>query len=149
MQPIDLIYLVNDEAGAMEGKRQVNDVTELEVRIDRAYRVARKAIDPGFDTTGRTTILFMNRDGFAPEVRTWFEMLPLLTTLRRIVTTCRPLGAGDYQLPSEQNTDPALAGNLPGWNLQQMKDTLDEIGDTLEARLAPLQTLLEEFRMAH
>ena len=38
LQPIDLIYLVSDEAGAMEGKRQVNDVTELEVRIDRAYR---------------------------------------------------------------------------------------------------------------
>jgi hypothetical protein len=144
LQPIDLIYLVNDEAGGMEGRRQVNDVTELEVRIDRAYRVARKAIDPGFDTTGRATILFMNRDGFPSDVRTWFEMLPLLRTLRRIVTTCRPLGASDYQLPSEQNTDPALAGNLPGWNLQQMEDTLDDVGDELQSRLIPLQTLLDD-----
>jgi hypothetical protein len=144
LQPIDLIYLVNDEAGGMEGRRQVNDVTELEVRLDRAYRVARKAIDPGFDTNGRATILFMNRDGFPPDVRTWFEMLPLLRTLRRIVTTCRPLGASDYQLPSEQNTDPALSGNLPGWNLQQMEDTLAEVGGKLQSRLIPLQTLLDD-----
>jgi hypothetical protein len=142
LQPIDLIYLVNDEAGAMEGKRQVNDLTELEVRVDRAYRVARKAADPGFDATGRTTILFMNREGFPLDVRTWFEMLPLLRTLRRIVTTCRPLGAGDYQLPSEQNTDPALGGNLQGWDLEQMKETLDVAGATLESRLNPLQAVL-------
>jgi hypothetical protein len=100
LQPIDLIYLVNDEAGAMEGKRQVNDLTELEVRVDRAYRVARKAADPGFDATGRTTILFMNREGFPLDGRTWFEMQPLLRTLRRIVTTSRTLGAGDYQFPT-------------------------------------------------
>jgi len=144
LQPIDLIYLVNDEAGAMEGKRQVNDLTELEVRIDRAYRVARKAADPGFDAGGRTTILFMNRDGFPLDVRTWFEMLPLLRTLRRIVTTCRPLGAGDYQLPSEQNTDPARGGNLQDWDLQQMKETLDVAGAKLESRLSPLQFALND-----
>ena len=75
-----------------------------------------------------------------PTSARWFEMLPLLRTLRRIVTTCRPLGADDYQLPSEQNTDPALAGNLPGWDLQQMKHTLDVAGATLQSRLDPLQT---------
>jgi hypothetical protein len=144
LQSIDLIYLVGDEAGAMEGKRQINDLTELEVRIDRAYRVARKATDPGFDATGRTTILFMNRDGFPPDVRSWFELLPLLRTLRRIVTTCRPLGAGDYQLSSEQDTDPALGGNVPGWDLQQMKDTLDVAGGMLQSRLIPLEAVLDD-----
>ncbi|MCA9498225.1 MAG: hypothetical protein KC588_03425 [Nitrospira sp.] len=144
LQPIDLIYLVSDEAGAMEGKRQVNDLTEFEVRLDRAYRVARKADDPGFDASGRTTILFMNREGFPPDVCSWFELLPLLRTLRRIVTTCRPLGAGDYQLPSEQTTDPALVGNVPGWDLQQLKDTLDVVGDMLQSSLIPLQTVLND-----
>lgn len=144
VQPIDLIYLVSDEAGAVEGDRQVNDLTELEVRIDRAYRVARKTADPAFDGTGRTTILFMNRDGFPSDVRNWFEMLPLLRTLRRIVTTCRPLGAGDYQLPSEQNTNPALAGNLPGWDLQQVENTLAAVDGMLESRLIPLRTALDD-----
>lgn len=144
LQPIDLIYLVSDEAGAMEGTRQINDVTELERRIDRAYRLARRGADPGFDSSGRTTILFMNRDGFPPHVRSWFEILPLLRTLRQIVTTCRPLGAGDYQLPSEQTTDPAMAGNVPGWNLQQMTDTLEETGVVLQQALDELQAVLDD-----
>lgn len=144
LQPIDLIYLVNDEAGTMEGTRQLNDVTELEVRIDRAYRAARRAADPGFDPSGRTTILFMIRDGFPSEVRSWFEVLPLLRTLRRIVTTCRPLGAGDYQLPSEQTTDPALAGNVPGWDLDQMVTTLEEVDVVLQQALDALQLVLDQ-----
>ena len=49
LQPIDLVYLVGDEAGAMEGTRQVNDLTELEVRIDHAYRTSATAADPDFD----------------------------------------------------------------------------------------------------
>ena len=143
LQPIDLIYLVNDEAGILEGKRQLNDMSELEVRIDRAYRVARLAIEPGFDTGGRTTILFMNREGFPADVRCWFEVLPLLRALRRMATTCRPLGAADYELPSEQTTDPALNGNLPGWDIQQMKQTLDVAGAALAPRLTTLQTVLD------
>src|SRR5690606_19628613 len=103
-----------------------------------------KAADPAFDASGRTTILLMNREGFPPEVRSWFEMLPLLRTLRRIVTTCRPLGAGDYQLPSEQNTDPSLGGNVPAWDLQQMKDTLDASGDMLQSQLVPLEAVLND-----
>jgi hypothetical protein len=144
LQPIDLAYLVKDEAGAMDGTRQVNDVTELEARIDRAYRVARLAADPGFDTSGRTTILFMNRDGFASGERSWFEVLPLMRTLRKVITTCRPLGAADYQLPSEQTTDPALAGNLPDWNLQRMTDTLDAAGAALQPRLDALRAVLDD-----
>jgi hypothetical protein len=144
LQPIDLIYLVNDEAGTMEGTRQLNDVTELEARVDRAYRVERRATDHGFDSSGRTTILFMARDGFTPEVRSWFEVLPLLRTLRQIVTTRRPLGAGDYQLPSEQNTDPALAGNVPGWDLQQMMTTLEAAATELRQALDSLQDVLDD-----
>ena len=74
-------------------------LTELEVRIDHAYRVARVAARSRTSIPrGRTTILFMSRDGFPRrDVRTLFEMLPLLRTLRDLVTTCRPLGAGDYR----------------------------------------------------
>lgn len=144
LQPIDVIYLVSDEAGAMEGARQINDLTELEVRIDRAYRAARRAADPGFDSSGRTTILFMSRDGFPADVRSWFELLPLLRALRQIVTTCRPLGAGDYQLSSEQTTDPALAGNVPGWDLQRMTATLEDAGTNLQQALDELQGVLND-----
>jgi hypothetical protein len=144
LQPIDLVYLVADEVGAMEGTRQVNDVTELELRIDRAYRVARATTDPTFDTSGRTTILFMNREGFPPTVRSWFELLPVMRTLRQIVTNCRALGAGDYQLPSEQNTDPALAANVPGWDLPQLQATLAVAGTALQSALDALQLVLND-----
>lgn len=144
LQPVDLVYLVKDEAGGMEGARQVNDASELEARIDRAYRVARLADDPTFDGGGRTNIRFMDRAGFAADVRSWFEVLPLMRTLRRVVTTCRPLGAADYQLPSEQTSDPSLAGNLPGWDLQQMKETLDAAGAELQPRLDALQAVLDD-----
>jgi hypothetical protein len=144
LQPIDIVYLVGDEVGTMDGTRQVNDVTELEARIDRAYRVARAAAEPAFDQSGRTTILFMNREGFPPAVRAWFELLPLMRTLRQIVTNCRALGAGDYRLPSEQNTDPALAGNVPGWDLPQLQTTLAGAGNALQSALDTLQVVLDD-----
>lgn len=144
VQPIDLIYLVADETGAIEGTRQVNDATELEVRIDHAYRLARKAADPNFDPSGRTTILFMTRDGFPDEVRTWFELLPLLRALRTIVTNCRPLGANDYLLPSEQNTDPAVVANVKGWDVPQLEQAVDVAADDLQSGLDALQTVLQD-----
>jgi len=142
LQPIDLVYQVGDQVGAMDGTRQINDATELEARFDQAYRLARRAADSSFDTSGRTTVLFMNRDGFATGVRTLFELLPLLRTLRQLVTTCRPLRLGDYRLPSEQTTDPALAANAAGWDLQQMIATLENAGGALQAALDALQDVL-------
>ena len=38
LQPIDLIYLIGDEVGTVENGHQINDLTELELRIDHAYR---------------------------------------------------------------------------------------------------------------
>lgn len=143
LQPVDLVHLVGDEAGAIEGARQINDLTELEARVDHAYRLARQAADPDFDPSGRTTIRFMSREGFPDgDVRTFFELLPLLRTLRNLVTTCRPLGADDYLLPSEANTDPAAAGNVKRWDLQQLKDTLDVAAGSLDTALDALQTVL-------
>jgi hypothetical protein len=143
LQPVDLIHLVRDEAGTMERTRQVNDLTEIEVRIDHAYRLARKAADPGFDPSGRTTISFMSREEFTePRARTWFEVLPLLRTLRNIVTTCRPLGADDYVLPSEENTDPDAAGNVKGWDLQAMEQSIVAATGSLGEALGALRSVM-------
>jgi hypothetical protein len=135
LQPIDLVMLVGDEVAG--------DLTEIEVRIGHAYRLKRKAADPGFDPSGRTAIRFMSRAGFpAGDARTFFELLPLLRTLRNLVTTCRPLGADDYVLPSEQNTDPNAAGNVKGWDLQALKGTLDTAAESLQQALDALGSLL-------
>ncbi|MET0657686.1 MAG: hypothetical protein ABW110_05960, partial [Steroidobacteraceae bacterium] len=142
LQPIDLVLLVGDEAGAMEGTRQLNDSTEIEVRIDHAYRTARLTSDPNFDSSGRTTILFMSRDGLPADARTFFELLPLLRTVRNIITHCRVLGAGDYLLPSEQSTDPATAGNVNGWDLVALQNSVNNAGDALQSALDALQLIL-------
>ena len=64
----------------------------------------------------------MSRAGFPEgDVRTFFELLPLLKTLRRMVTTSRPIGADDYVLASEQNTDPAAGGNVKRWDLEALE----------------------------
>lgn len=144
LHPIDLVHLIGDQAGAIEGTRQVNDLTELEVRIDHAYRLKRKA-DLAFDPSGQTTIQFMSRAGFPDgSVRTFFELLPLLRSLRNLVTTCRPLGADDYVLSSEENTDPASAGNVKRWDLQVLKDALDFAAGSLNGALAALEALLND-----
>jgi hypothetical protein len=142
LQPIDLVLLIGDLPGVLEGTRQINDATELELRIDHMYRVKRKAADPDFDASGRTTIHFMSREGLPGDgARTFFEVLPLLRTLRTLVTTCRPLGADDYVLPSEDNTDPASDGNVKRWNLHALKDTLDAAALSLDHDLDSLQLL--------
>ena len=116
LQPIDLIYLVNDEAGddGRHAPGQRSDGARSAHRSGVSASRARAA-DPGFDAVGQHdhSVHESRWISRTTSVR-WFEMLPLLRTLAPLVTTCRPLGADDYQLPSEQNTDPALAGNLQG-----------------------------------
>jgi hypothetical protein len=138
MQPVDLVLLVGDEAGTGEG----GTATEIEVRVDHAYRNARKAADPDFDSSGRTTILLMSRDGLPSGAHTWFELLPLLRTLRDMITSCRVLGAADYVLPSEQNTDPATAGNVNGWDLAALQQTVNDASADLQSALDALQSIL-------
>lgn len=135
LQPIDLIYLIGDQAGAIEGSQQINDLTELEARIDYAFRLKRQDDDPDWDSSGRATIHFMSRAGFPssdPQPRTFFESLPLLRNLRRLVTSCRPLGADDYSLPSEESTDPGAGENPKRWDLPAMKQALDQAAATLK-----------------
>ena len=134
LQPIDLIYLIGDQAGAIEGTQQANDLTELEARIDYAFRLKRKT------ASGRATIHFMSREGFPesePPIRTFFELLPLLRNLRKLVTSCRPLGADDYMLPSEESTDPNAGENPKCWDLPALKQALDQAA-------APLIPILED-----
>jgi hypothetical protein len=103
LQPIDFIYLIGDQAGAVAGAQQINDLTELEARIDYAFRLKRKGADPDWNSSGRATIHFMSREGFPPSdppARTFFELLPLLRNLRKLVTGCRALGADDYSRTS-------------------------------------------------
>lgn len=143
LQPIDLIYLVGDQSGAIEGVDQVNDLTELEARIDFKFRLKRKEADPNWDSSRQAKINFMSRDGFpGPETKTLFETLPLLRSLRKLVTSCRPLGADDYVMSSEENTDPNSGDNPKQWDLPALKQSIDDAALLLKGALDVLQPLV-------
>ena len=87
----------------------------------------------------------MDRAGFAPNDKTLFELLPLLKTLRRMVTASRPLGASDFVLPSEQTrlTDPTA--NPAAWDGEELRGRLDIALDSFRAALDNLQSSIASF----
>ncbi len=145
LQPIDLIYLIGNQAGAVVGTQPVNDLTELEARIDFAFRRSRM-VDPNFDPSGRVKIEFMSRKEFTvPAARTLFELLPLLRNLQKLVTSSRALGADDYMLQSEEKSDPNTAENPKRWDLSVLGPTFDEAAIALNNRLGELEQITSLF----
>jgi hypothetical protein len=114
--PIDFIYLIGDDLAS--------ETTELESRIDYAFR-KKKSEDSSWDHTGEVTILFMERNGFDPDDKSLFEILPLIRNLRDIITGCRPLAADDYELPSEESTDPVVDDNPKRFRLPAFETRLN------------------------
>jgi hypothetical protein len=154
LQPIDLIFLVGNQAGAIKRTQQgseltefeASDLTELESRIDFALRVDR--LDDGLDASGRIKIEFMSTDGFPtsePPARTFFEVLPLLRNLQRLVASSRLLGADDYMLPSEENGDPNTTENPKRWNLGGIEQSFDDAAESLNDALVVLEDIVATF----
>lgn len=154
LQPIDLIYLIGNQAGAVKGTQAVStelearidasDLTELEARIDFAFRLERQA-SPNFDSSGRVTIEFMSTKGFDGPARTLFELLPLLRNLQKLVTSSRPLGADDYMLQSEEKTDPNTSENPKRWNLSPIEQAFDLAAKSLNDSLDALRDITLTF----
>jgi hypothetical protein len=121
LQPIDLVYLT--------GSDLVGETTELEARI--IFEQRRKAKDDGL----KVQIDFMAQPA-APQAVTLFELLPLLRALRQLVTSSRPLGAEDYELPSESTSNPAEDPNPQGIVLPELKTRV-------QAALAAFKTAVD------
>ncbi|SFU60500.1 hypothetical protein [Nitrosospira multiformis] len=145
LQPIDLIHLIGNQAGAVKGTQEVNDLTELEARIDFAFRLKRKEDDPDADSSQRVIIEFISRDGLAESARSLFELLPLLRNLKKLATTARPLGADDYTLQSEEKTDPNVAGNPKRWDLSGIETAFDDAAEALSDALGVLDGIVSTF----
>ena len=145
LQPIDLINLIGNQAGAAEGTQTVNDLTELEARIDFAFRVKRNEDDPDADSSQRVIIEFIDRNVLSDTARSLFELLPLLRNLQKLVTTSRALGADDYTLQSEENTDPNVSENPKRWNLASMETAFDDAAVSLNNALIALEGIVATF----
>lgn len=119
LQPIDLVLLIGDDLN--------DESTELEMRIEDSFRVdtgATEEISIGFMERGTT---------WAADDMTIFEVLPLLKSLRALVTGCRPLSALDYLLEDEADTDPETNPNPHGYNEPGLRTRV-------EARIGELDT---------
>ncbi len=146
LQPIDLIFLIGNQASGIKGEEQVNDLTELEARIDFAFRLKRRSEDPNWEPLGRVTIKFMTKDEASDaRVRTLFELLPLLRSLRKLVTGSRPLGADDYTLPSEEKSDSNTSENPKRWELEPLEQSLDAAAASLNQNLEDLDGIIATF----
>ena len=154
LQPVDLIFLIGNQASAVKRTQQgsdlsefeVSDLTELEARIDFEFRVKR--LEANLEAGGKVTIQFMSTDGFLPSetpTRTLFEVLPLLRNLQRLVASSRLLGADDYMLPSEENADPNTAANPKRWNLTALESSFDDAAFTFNRELVVLEGIVATF----
>ncbi len=145
LQPIDLIYLIGNQAGAAAGTQDVNDLTELEARIDFAFRLKRNQDDPDADSSQRVIIEFIDKNGLPDSARSLFEVLPLLRNLQKLITTSRPLGADDYTLQSEEKTDPTVAENPKRWDLASIETAFDDAAVSLNNALTVLEGIVSTF----
>src|ERR1041384_1637566 len=102
VHPIDLIYIAGMELNTGSGEEGGNNstaVSELEKRIGRAYRVGM-----ALDDDNALTIRFFqlqNPGGKKP----LGEVLPLLKTLKSLITNSRNLNAEDFVPPSTGATN--------------------------------------------
>ena len=110
LQPLDLVYLIGDDL--------VGETTELESRI--VFNNRRKQKDDDL-----AVIIDFMAEPADPRSVNLFELLPLLRAMRRLVTTCRPLGAGDYALPSEATSNPAEDPNPQGLIIDELQTRVE------------------------
>jgi hypothetical protein len=136
LQPIDFIYLIGDDVA--------DETTEIERRIDFAFRKKKKEVDSTWDHTGEVKILFMEKNGFADDEKSLIEILPLARNLRDIITICRPLGADDYMLPSEVTTNPAEDDNPKRFLLDKIEPRLDVAIAALGGKITVLNGLIPD-----
>ena len=119
LQPIDLVHLVGDGLN--------DESTELEMRIADSFRV-----DTG--ATTEISIAFMTRGAtWTADDMTLFEVLPLLRSLRSLVTGCRPLSALDYRVEDDADVDAESSPNPDGYDEPTMRTRV-------EARIAELDS---------
>jgi hypothetical protein len=117
LQPIDFIY--------QTGQDLRDEATELENRI--SYHIRKKYL---LTQDVPLNIRFMERKpDWEHNVKTFFEILPLVNNLREIIIGCRPLGADDFILPSDEVTN---SQNRRGFDLGDLKNRAGQARQALE-----------------
>ncbi len=129
LQPIDFLYIIP--------RNLKEEMTELDARI--AHAIADD-LEPGDRIRIEYTQLVEDEDKI-----TFFQILPLITSIHEIVADSRPLNAEDLILPSDgsEQPDSSASNNLKGFDLDDIRtrvtnayNDLVQIRSELEAILA-------------
>jgi hypothetical protein len=133
LESIDFVYITGDDLGG--------ENTELAHRI--LWAAAAPTKDPKVASAACRGIDFVGRDPAwqdDPKVRTFFEVLPLVRSLRAVITSARPLAADDFGLSSDRT---AAAENPKGYDVdgllrraktlqQSFSDALTDLGNLID-----------------
>lgn len=112
LQPLDAVLLTDETFGT--------GASGIEKHIAHLFRKDKELPDSAVIEIRST-----ERDSaWTGGIKTFFEMLPLLRSLRNIITNCRPLNALDLMLPAEAQK--ATSNNTKGYDLDDITNSLDE-----------------------
>jgi hypothetical protein len=131
VQPLDFVHMIAQDFAA--------EATEVEARVALAARAARNL--PA--EVELKLSVFERAPEWGDEVKTFFEILPLASRLRDIVTGNRALGADDFLLPSDEVAD---ANDRRRHDLADLRARVGEVGGAgIGARrsLSEARSLLE------
>jgi hypothetical protein len=132
LQPIDLLYILNPESQQA--------MTELDDRLVN-YVLNESDMNTRADST--ISIEYMTRikglDGIDDKI-SFFELAPLLKSLRALILRSRPLRASDIMLPNEADSDSEKAVTI---KYQRIESALsDLLGIDMGSFKSALDTLL-------
>ncbi len=136
IQPIDLIYIAGmDEptGAAQSGKENKTGASELESRIAYAYRKAKL-----LDDSGQVSISFLSPQGLAGK-KTLGSLLPMIKTLKSLITDSRYLNAQDFT-PFSKNALPDPA-NPKRFDTGELTTRVKNLQTDYQKLLADLQAI--------
>jgi len=113
VQPLDFVHMIAQDLAA--------EATEVEARVALATRAAR---DLPAEVELKLSV-FERAPEWDDEVKTFFEILPLASRLRDLVTGSRALGADDLLLPSDEVAD---ANDRRRHDLADLRARVGEVG---------------------
>lgn len=123
LQPIDLIYIIGEELSP--------DASELSQRI--AFAVLEETSMP---QNARIEIQYAERDiAWGPEVKSIFEMAPLVGNLARMVNASRALHQKDIVVPGSETSE----SNPNGIALAELQSRVNTAYTTLDGLLTQLE----------
>ena len=136
IQPIDLIYIAGSVLSTGDprtGQENKTGASELEMRFAYAYRKAKS-----LDDSVPINIAFLQPQGVSG-VQPLGQLLPLLRTLKAMITDSRYLNAQDFE-PASQST-PVDPNNPKGYNTAELLARIQVAKTNYEVLITALQAI--------